>query len=1241
MALVEAALLRSTAEATNRVVIPNVRLDSETDLNDVVFFNQATDKYEPALAGAVYSAGAFKNIAASVAVGIVVKKNGTRGDVMVGGYDVWPDSDPEQFLEAGLTFKAGVPYFLSAVDAGKLTHIPPAYRIQVLVATDLHFVVAPAYATLESFQDSFPVSIGMRPVGSLRSLAPLHQQVIIVGFDGLEKDATSGLWSSTRQGIATHATSGWVIADASITNKPSGSFFVEIKVTTGGVVSVKHAASLEDASTDSDWYGSTQTASGVLDGDTYGTVREANLYDPQSPSSNPIGTLRYKFTSGNIAKERRIVLQVPESFQGWKMVQEPVMPEATAYSSGGVLTRVDVTKPGVGMLTAPSLSFVGGTGAVVVATLDDNGGLAGIAVTSGGTGYTNNRPVTFDSKLITTKILNGGSGAAFTVSLTSTQVSSVAVTDGGSNYWMPPVLEVVDDTGAGTGAVLRAVVEAGEVIAVEVLEGGSGYAGSGSTTVRTRPSYYGYRAGSVLLRASNCGDTPPTLTAVPSSGMRLAGVKVLCGGWDYDAGTDIVVSNPPGGAPDRASVQPVINADGEIVSLIVTNPGVGYTSNPTFTISNPVNGHGLRLEPLMETDLTGVTIATPGTGLTRRPTIEAGVPVRDYRLISGGSGYTDATYDVTVTAPEFSGATQAAVTAYRGGRVTAVEVSAAGSGYTDPVNTSVVFDLGAVDHTTLVSDPAANSKLVDLVPLFEGGQLVAIRILRAGRGLVALKKWTEEPVTANISTDVINLTGHGLLDGQRITLKLDGSEDAEITGGLAVDTIYYVRDAAANTFKLATTSGGSAIDLVTDAGSGVLLTSIDTYEGTISAAEGLGGKFEILVGDTDAIVELVSTNKGTGYIRPPKLTMEVETGGEAAQAYSTLQGNGLLVEPTISGEGMLTGTNGFQVKSWSDDFGLNYVKPAGCGLYYNAKADPDFRLNWPSTPIGRSLVSAGGVELRSSEVNATTGALDTQADIGLLSKTIAWRGLPRLGAPWDPNWQLLVNDLNSDGTDTTFRPGNSADQGWRWWSRLTKNEGQIGTGVVHVNKSSHAAQSGRVQSLTVLPPLKLVDTLVGLDNGARPGPMTGQLTLTLDTEENLLSPWSPQIDTTRAGSRVAVYQNNTGRPVFLKSLQIRSVFQVNQTGATAQAVNAAKVIAGTASGAYRDIVGVPDPTQTTTPGKSLCLFASGQIKELFPDADSAAPVLAPGEVVYLVVDAPAAPPIVTQLVTVRVMGHAL
>lgn len=71
------------------------------------------------------------------------------------------------------------------------------------------------------------------------------------------------------------------------------------------------------------------------------------------------------------------------------------------------------------------------------------------------------------------------------------------------------------------------------------------------------------------------------------------------------------------------------------------------------------------------------------------------------------------------------------------------------------------------------------------------------------------------------SNDTIYAAGHGFSDTQKIVF-YNGTPP----GGLTEGTIYYVRDAATDTYKVAATSGGTAIDLTSAPSFGVVMCAI-------------------------------------------------------------------------------------------------------------------------------------------------------------------------------------------------------------------------------------------------------------------------------------------------------------------------------------------------------------------------------------------------------------------------------
>ena len=73
------------------------------------------------------------------------------------------------------------------------------------------------------------------------------------------------------------------------------------------------------------------------------------------------------------------------------------------------------------------------------------------------------------------------------------------------------------------------------------------------------------------------------------------------------------------------------------------------------------------------------------------------------------------------------------------------------------------------------------------------------------------------PFTSVNATDVITANGRTFADTTIVSLSNSGGA---LPPPLAVSTTYHVRDASGATFKLAASSGGAAIDLITDDGTG-------------------------------------------------------------------------------------------------------------------------------------------------------------------------------------------------------------------------------------------------------------------------------------------------------------------------------------------------------------------------------------------------------------------------------------
>lgn len=87
--------------------------------------------------------------------------------------------------------------------------------------------------------------------------------------------------------------------------------------------------------------------------------------------------------------------------------------------------------------------------------------------------------------------------------------------------------------------------------------------------------------------------------------------------------------------------------------------------------------------------------------------------------------------------------------------------------------------------------------------------------------------------TGTASTDTLSTSvPHGLADGQRICfLALAGGDGLTPQSLTSIATVYFMRDVTSTTFKVALTSGGSAVDITTDISAGYFMVA-ECFPGT-------------------------------------------------------------------------------------------------------------------------------------------------------------------------------------------------------------------------------------------------------------------------------------------------------------------------------------------------------------------------------------------------------------------------
>jgi len=223
----------------------------------------------------------------------------------------------------------------------------------------------------------------------------------------------------------------------------------------------------------------------------------------------------------------------------------------------------------------------------------------------------------------------------------------------------------------------------------------------------------------------------------------------------------------------------------------------------------------------------------------------------------------------------------------------------------------------------------------------------------------------------NTSSNVITFTAHGYLDGTAVTYNAGGGT---ALGGLVDGTIYFIRDKADDTFKLAATSGGSAISLtgtgnnaqnfVGSTNSGLTMTSnmSGSTESGVAAAVSrppidfatssagqinsniLGITNAESLGGLDNITDIAIVEDGARYVQAPTVTIPVPT------------------VRTIATSKVTTGTNSIEIASHNIRTGTSLTYQDGGGTALAGLTDNTeyfaIRVDEDNIKLGSSLSNA-------------------------------------------------------------------------------------------------------------------------------------------------------------------------------------------------------------------------------------------------------------------------------------------
>jgi len=267
-------------------------------------------------------------------------------------------------------------------------------------------------------------------------------------------------------------------------------------------------------------------------------------------------------------------------------------------------------------------------------------------------------------------------------------------------------------------------------------------------------------------------------------------------------------------------------ASDTVATVINANPGTVLTvfSAQEYTISEkPTSIASISTTDFQSTQVFGVDNTEIAAG---------GDNVASVALIQGGTRYLEVP---AVTFSGGGGASAAATASIAGGLVTAVAVTNTGSSYETVPTVAIAKPKRTIPtsgvNTTTEAITYANHGLTageeikyyhnggtELAGLTNGtsyypGQVNSSAFIlynTAARGATAVANMTIATANVNTTTNVITSTAHGLVNGAELNYNNQGG--TSITG-LTSGNDYFVVNKTTDTFQLALTSGGAAIDI--------------------------------------------------------------------------------------------------------------------------------------------------------------------------------------------------------------------------------------------------------------------------------------------------------------------------------------------------------------------------------------------------------------------------------------------
>jgi hypothetical protein len=378
---------------------------------------------------------------------------------------------------------------------------------------------------------------------------------------------------------------------------------------------------------------------------------------------------------------------------------------------------------------------------------------------------------------------------------------------------------------------------------------------------------------------------------------------------------------------------------GSVGVIGITNPGNGYLTAPSVTISAPNDANGVQATAVC-------TITTGAGGLS------------SINVTAGGSGYT-ALPGVSIGAPNVAGGTQAlAVASISGGAVVAVTITNPGSGYTTAP--SVTFSSGAAAATAVV----------------ETGQVNTVTLTNAGTGYTAQPTITiSAPPSGTTATAIASY--NTFATGTLSVLVTNGGTGYGASGSFSVS--FAGGAGGSGAAGIAIVSGGAVTQVImSNPGSGY--TSAPTVSFSSGSGTGAIGK---VVLNSDTIVD-IATFSGRVWVAAGR-TVYYSAAGSYSDFTSVSAGSFTITDSTLHGniQALLSANNFLYI--FGDDsinvFSDLRVSSTGLTLFTNTNvsASVGTKRTFAIFPYFRSVLFMNDYGIYAL-VGSTTSKISDQLD---------------------------------------------------------------------------------------------------------------------------------------------------------------------------------------------------------------------------------------------------------------------